>query len=84
MRGGADPGDFDLLVGVVRVLADELHASGAFRFLNILLDGDVLFAVDVDRQRRYVPQKMSSMFLQLFVEDDVAAFEQGYIESPTI
>ena len=61
---------------MVGVLADELHMSGPFGFLDVLY-GDVLFAVDVDREEVHVaPEDVVDVF-ELFVEDDVAAFEQG-------
>ena len=72
---GADACDFDLLVGVVGVLADELHESGAVGFLDVL-HGDVLFAVDVDREQVHVAPEDVVDVLELLVEDDVAAFEQ--------
>ena len=74
-RQRADAADLDLLVGVVGILADEFHIPFALGLLDVL-HRNVLLAVDIDRQQVHVAPKNVADIVQLFVEYDVAAFEQ--------
>lgn len=62
---------------VVRVVADELDEAFALRLLDIL-DGDEFVAVDVERNEvHFAPENTEFEVVDLLVEDDVAALEQG-------
>ena len=74
-RNGADAVDAHLLVGVVGVLAHQLDISLALRLLDVL-DGDVLLAVDVNREQVHVAPEDVVDIVQLLVEHDIAALEQ--------
>lgn len=71
-----DPVDADILVGMVRILADEFDAAVVLRFLDVFYR-DVLFAVDVDREQVHVAPKDIVDAVHLLVQHDVAALEQG-------
>ena len=60
---------------MVRVRAPQPHTVGTFGFLDVF-HGDILLAVDVDREQVHVAPEDVVDVVQLFVKDDVAAFEQ--------
>ena len=53
---GTYTANLNLFVGVVLVLAHELNEAGVLGFLNIF-NGDILFAVDVDREEVHIAPK---------------------------